>query len=111
MAATSFAPSGPLNRQSSTFVAFSAKRLKLTPAPSHVAPRGYGRPGQTRMSFSVELYHIGAGGDAKLCHPLLTLIVRSAIIISQLPCQSRLATGSPTPHFMARLQNRLAREQ
>src|SRR5262249_12129119 len=27
----------------------SEKRAKLTPAPSQVAPRGYDRPGQTRM--------------------------------------------------------------
>src|SRR3954471_4470211 len=34
-------------RQSSTFDACSEKIAKFTPAPSHVAPSGYGRPGHT----------------------------------------------------------------
>src|SRR5688500_19635343 len=40
--------SGESNRQSSTRVACSEKTAKLTPTPSHVAPSGYGAPGQTR---------------------------------------------------------------
>jgi hypothetical protein len=40
-------------RQSSTFVACSENRAKLTPPPSHVAPRGFGLPGQTRGSISL----------------------------------------------------------
>src|SRR6476660_8265223 len=39
------------NRHSSTRVACSEKTAKLTPTPSHVAPRGYGVPGQTRKLF------------------------------------------------------------
>src|SRR6266540_3806384 len=38
------------NRQSSTCSACSEKSPKLTPSPSHVAPSGYGLPGQTAMS-------------------------------------------------------------
>src|SRR5262249_22642946 len=48
--AVSFAAAGESNMQSSTLVAYSENRAKLTPAPSQVAPSGYGRPGQTRMS-------------------------------------------------------------
>src|SRR5512143_1090564 len=40
-----------LNRQSSTAVALSEKMAKFTPWPSHVAPRGYGWPGHTRIAF------------------------------------------------------------
>ena len=36
------------NRHSSTLVACSENRAKLTPTPSQVAPSGYGEPGQTR---------------------------------------------------------------
>src|SRR5687768_957567 len=36
------------NRQSSTFSAWAEKRAKLTPPPSQVAPRGWGRPGSRR---------------------------------------------------------------
>src|SRR3954468_5826279 len=38
-------------RHSSTFVAFSEKSAKFTPPSMHVAPRGEGRPGQTRMGL------------------------------------------------------------
>src|SRR5262249_21575265 len=48
----SAAASTESNRQSSTSVAFSAKRAKLTPAPSQVAPSGYGCPGQTLIVAS-----------------------------------------------------------
>src|SRR4051812_36582478 len=51
----STASSSLLNRHSSTPVAFSEKIAKLTPCPSHVAPSGYGWPGQTLIEF--------------LCHP------------------------------------------
>src|SRR5918996_1809477 len=44
----SLSVSAESNRQSSTRVACSEKMAKLTPTPSHVAPRGYGEPGQTR---------------------------------------------------------------
>src|SRR4051794_28768096 len=39
------------HRQSSTFDACSEKIAKFTPAPSHVAPSGYGRPGQTLIEY------------------------------------------------------------
>src|SRR5574337_1241743 len=42
-------PSGPLKRHSSTLVACSEKREKFTPAPSQVAPKGYGLPGMIFM--------------------------------------------------------------
>jgi hypothetical protein len=45
----SAASSTESNRQSSTLVAFSEKIAKFTPAPSQVAPSGYGRPGHTLM--------------------------------------------------------------
>ena len=45
----SLSASGESKRQSSTRVACSEKIAKLTPTPSHVAPRGYGVPGQTRI--------------------------------------------------------------
>ena len=38
-------------RHSSTLSATSEKSAKLTPAPSYVAPRGYGRPGQICMQL------------------------------------------------------------
>src|SRR5262245_61868136 len=41
------------NRQSSTRVACSENTAKFTPTPSHVAPSGYGEPGQTRKLFLV----------------------------------------------------------
>src|SRR3954463_4089784 len=47
-----FSSSGESNRHSSTLVACSENRAKLTPAPSKVAPGGYDCPGQTRMGVS-----------------------------------------------------------
>src|SRR5579885_2291842 len=47
MRVDSCSESGESNRHNSTPVAFSEKSAKLTPAPSHVAPSGYGCPGQT----------------------------------------------------------------
>src|SRR5262245_52480718 len=52
MRCDSFVASGESNRHSSTLVACSANRAKLTPAPSQVAPSGYERPGQMRMGVS-----------------------------------------------------------
>src|SRR5580704_5228064 len=40
-------------RQSATAVACSLNSAKLTPAPSHVAPSGYGRPGRVRKAVSL----------------------------------------------------------
>src|SRR5271165_6784390 len=37
------------NRQTSTFVALAENNEKLTPWPSHVAPRGNGSPSRTRF--------------------------------------------------------------
>src|ERR1700694_54242 len=51
MVVTSPAPSGLSNRHRSTAVAFSEKSVKLTPAPSQMAPCGYGCPGHTFMTF------------------------------------------------------------
>jgi len=45
----SFSASAESNRHSSTLVAFSEYSAKLVPLPSQVAPKGYGRPGQTRI--------------------------------------------------------------
>src|SRR5215468_4900665 len=50
----SFVASAPSNRHSSTLLACSEKRAKLTPAPSQIAPNGYDRPGQTRMKVSIK---------------------------------------------------------
>src|SRR5271157_210312 len=44
--------SGESNRHNSTLVACSEKSAKLTPFPSHVAPKGKGRPGHTLMHGS-----------------------------------------------------------
>src|SRR5581483_7579149 len=49
MVAFGWVASGLSKRHNSTFVPFSVNRAKLTPTPSQVAPRGYGRPGQTRI--------------------------------------------------------------
>src|SRR3954462_805519 len=58
----SLSASGESNRQSSTRVACSEKSAKLTPTPSHVAPRGYGEPGQTRIArFATEAFSSGIG--------------------------------------------------
>lgn len=55
MRCTSFRPLGS-NRRSSTFSACSENRAKLTPSPSHCAPRGQDRPGQTKeMGGAVSL--------------------------------------------------------
>src|SRR4051795_11410149 len=43
------------NRQSSTFVALAENRAKFTPRPSHVAPKGKGRPSWTRCLAEVEV--------------------------------------------------------
>src|SRR5919204_2166596 len=51
----SVASSGPSKRQSSTPSACSLNSEKLTPSPSHVAPCGYGEPGQTRRSGGMPL--------------------------------------------------------
>src|SRR5436305_14452358 len=40
------------NRHSSTLVACSENRAKLTPAPSNAAPSGYDCPGQTRIQVT-----------------------------------------------------------
>src|SRR5262245_16791104 len=44
------AASGASKRQSSTRAAWAEKIAKFAPRPVHVAPSGYGWPGQTRMS-------------------------------------------------------------
>ena len=46
----SLSASGESNRHSSTRVACSENRAKLTPTPSQVAPSGYGVPGQTLIA-------------------------------------------------------------
>src|SRR5437762_726456 len=48
----SLAASAESKRHSSTLVACSLNRAKLTPAPSQIAPSGYDRPGQMRMDCS-----------------------------------------------------------
>src|SRR5580765_546813 len=58
-------------RQRSTPVAFSEKSAKLTPSPSHVAPRGYGAPGQTRIEGGGS-GDGGRGGTALISSPSLT---------------------------------------
>src|SRR3954462_15440753 len=63
----SLSASGESNRQSSTRVACSEKSAKLTPTPSHVAPRGYGEPGQTRIArFATEAFSSGIGESGNL---------------------------------------------
>src|SRR5688572_7474033 len=47
----SFLESTESKRHNSTLVPASEKIAKLTPAPSNVAPSGYGLPGQTLMRF------------------------------------------------------------
>src|SRR3954454_21559493 len=47
----------PPMRQSSTLSATSEKIAKLTPAPSYVAPSGYGRPGQICISVSAHFLY------------------------------------------------------
>src|SRR5439155_8875736 len=49
MRALSFVASGESKRQSSTLAACAENNAKFTPTPVHVAPSGYGSPGQTRM--------------------------------------------------------------
>src|SRR5665213_4443147 len=52
MRAVSLFPSGDSNRHNSTLVASSEKSAKLTPAPSHVAPRGKELPGHIFIESS-----------------------------------------------------------
>src|SRR5262245_46706963 len=66
-------------RHSSTFAACSAKSAKLTPAPSHVAPSGYGRPGQTRRGGSLLL---GVAWLARGAGATLSLAGRSRVACS-----------------------------
>ena len=47
MVSDSLSPAAESNRHSSTRDACSENSAKLTPTPSHVAPSGYGVPGQT----------------------------------------------------------------
>src|SRR5579884_4156345 len=49
--AEGFGSWGASHKHSSTPEACSEKRAKLTPSPSQVAPRGWGDPGQTRISL------------------------------------------------------------
>src|SRR5688572_6334939 len=61
-------------RQSSTCVACSEKIAKLTPAPSHVPPKGYGRPGQTlivAVPFSVAKHPCRSRDGAKTVPKIL----------------------------------------
>src|SRR5438876_82914 len=51
-------------RQSSTPVACSEKIAKFVPSPSHVAPSGYGVPGQTRRLGM--LHRLEAGAPERL---------------------------------------------
>src|SRR4029453_15636828 len=57
-------------RQSSTRGACSEKMAKLTPPPSHVAPSGYGVPGQTRrllLSTGPRSFHVnGCDGNGRV---------------------------------------------
>src|SRR5262249_60620134 len=55
----SWAPSASI-RQGSTPVAFSEKIAKLTPEPSHVAPRGSGLPGRVLMVWPRDGLHDNA---------------------------------------------------
>src|SRR5215510_2815684 len=41
------------NRHSSTRLALAENKAKLVPRPSHVAPRGYGRPAVTRIHLKL----------------------------------------------------------
>src|SRR5512138_2488473 len=52
MRSSSFSPSES-NKHSSTFVAFAENSEKFTPLPSHVAPRGCGKPSRSRNLLSV----------------------------------------------------------
>src|SRR5207248_9121841 len=47
MVSDSLSPAAESNRHSSTRDACSENSAKFTPTPSHVAPSGYGVPGQT----------------------------------------------------------------
>src|SRR4051794_6246646 len=51
MVSDSTSASRESKRQSSTRVACSENSAKFTPTPSHVAPSGYGAPGQTLKLF------------------------------------------------------------
>ena len=69
------------NRQSSTFSACSRIEAKFTPAPSQLAPSGYGRPGLTvlraaggweRASTSRRLLRLtGGGSGTRELHPAI----------------------------------------
>src|SRR5687768_10953782 len=69
IACRSFLSSIESNRQSSTLTACSEKIAKLTPAPSHVAPSGYGLPGQTLIRFPlvVDVAILGHPPRARTC--------------------------------------------
>src|SRR6478752_8734924 len=70
MRCASSASPGWSYRHSSTPVACSEKRAKFVPSPSHVAPSGYGVPGQTRrlaMPTAQDEERLRLGGDRAAC--------------------------------------------
>src|SRR5262249_42649638 len=88
MRSDSFASSWESNRHNSTLVACSENRAKLTPAPSQVAPRGYGRPGQTRMGVTPS-ERMGHRPESRYAH------ARAGVEKEQLAC--RKTEGPPCP--------------
>src|SRR5438477_357316 len=103
MRAVSRSPSGPSNRHSSTPVAFSENRAKLTPAPSHVAPSGYGDPGRVFISlFSSKVDTIGRSLFAPgLAHHgrviNCSMLSRRVVVFAVLAVASVLAIGLSAP--------------
>src|SRR5437588_8111918 len=62
---TQFCLPSPSKKQSSTRVAISEKTEKFVPAPSDVAPSGYGVPGQTFTLESLRFSRTMRMGSAK----------------------------------------------
>src|SRR5581483_11484963 len=60
MQADSRSASFESKRHSSTLVALREKSAKFTPEPSHVAPSGWGLPGQTLMARRLSAAPFGA---------------------------------------------------
>src|SRR5262245_3932334 len=100
----SLVASGASKRQSSTASAFSEKIAKFTPLPSQVAPGGYGRPCQTRMSCSFSI--VGCGEFHEPHHITVRLVaLATPYIFTLLPMPREiLSTDSLPPAYRLRLR-------
>src|SRR5436190_8907410 len=103
--------SGESKRQSSTRAACSEKSAKLTPAPSQVAPRGYGRPGKILIGVPSRLFKKGLGRwpvDAPLLDPRrANLVTGGTVTFERFPALSAMSAARlPTATYRLQFNRR-----